>query len=71
VQCFLSKDLSEDDILAQIPCSRQEIAKLRQLVEKIQVLNAFCVESTPARQMHQGKVREKFGPDALGRGGAR
>lgn len=64
VELFLSHEVSDDVILARIDCSRQEIAAVRKLVEKVQVLNAFCVDSTPARQVHQGKPREKFGPIA-------
>lgn len=64
VECFLSHEVDDETILEKIPCSREEIAKVRKLVERIQVLNAFCVESGPARQAHPGKPREKFGPVA-------
>lgn len=64
VDLFLSKEVSDETILDRISCSREEIARVRKLVEKVQVLNAFCVESAPARQVHQGKPREKFGPVA-------
>lgn len=64
VELFLSHDVSDETVLDRISCSREEIAKMRKLVERVQVLNAFCVESAPARHVSQGKPREKFGPVA-------
>ena len=65
VELFLSHDVSDEVILDRISCSREEIARVRKLVDKVQVLNAFCVESAPARQAQPGgKKEQKFGPVA-------
>jgi hypothetical protein len=64
VECFMSQEVDDEAILEKIACSREEIAKVRKLVERIQVLNSFCVDSQPARQVQPGKVKEKFGPIA-------
>ncbi|MBI4861219.1 MAG: hypothetical protein HY815_13320 [Candidatus Riflebacteria bacterium] len=64
VECFLGLDFDEEAILGKIPCSRPEIARVRALVEKLQVLNSFCVEAVGARQPSAGRHREKFGPIA-------
>jgi len=65
VELFLSHDVSDETILERISCSREEIGRVRKLVEKVQVLNAFCVDSAPARQAQPGgKKGEKFGPVA-------
>jgi len=64
VDCFLSRDVDDESVLSRIPCSREEIARVRHLVDRIQVLNAFCIEAGPPRSSSSGKPRERFGPVA-------
>jgi hypothetical protein len=64
VDLFLSRDPDPDTIVAALKCSREEVLNIKRLVDKMQVLNSFCVEAGPCRQTPGSRKGEKYGPIA-------